>query len=499
MRAEKKVLGELTLCYCVAPLEFRGKRHFLVASEKQHPCLLFDEQGVCVDQVWDGPGGTMTMVQLPGADGAFLATHRFYSPNDNKQASIVLCRWAEGTWQVRTLLDLPGVHRFDLLERSGVRYLIACTIKSDYAYKDDWRFPGKVWAAVLPDDLTDRPEDFRLEARVIAEGLTKNHGYSRHGCSGIVTAEEGVFRFTPPETPAGEWTCEKLLDQPTSDALLLDFDGDGAEELLTLSPFHGDTESVIPIILAVIVLKWLEKGLVKIIPEMLQIILVPGLSLIIMVPVILTVVGPVGAYIGYGMQWVYSQVMGFSPLVGGALVGALWGVFVIFGAHRALLPVGLNDVSVSAAAHKCGAGHNTLMCYAGAANFSQAGAALGVMLKTRSKKLRQVAGAATISAFLVGITEPAIYGCNLRKKRPMICAIIAGAVGGAIMGIGGASNHGFANNGILTIPTYQCADNTTGQFVAYLIGIAVAFFGAAVLTYVVGFEDDKDEELRVDA
>lgn len=244
MRAEKKVLGELTLCYCVAPLEFRGKRHFLVASEKQHPCLLFDEQGVCVDQVWDGPGGTMTMVQLPGVDGAFLATHRFYSPNDNKQASIVLCRWAEGRWQVRTLLDLPGVHRFDLLERGGVRYLIACTIKSDYEYKDDWRFPGKVWAAVLPDDLTDRPEDFRLEARVIAEGLTKNHGYSRHGCSGIVTAEEGVFRFTPPETPAGEWTCEKLLDQPTSDALLLDFDGDGAEELLTLSPFHGDTLTV---------------------------------------------------------------------------------------------------------------------------------------------------------------------------------------------------------------------------------------------------------------
>lgn len=261
----------------------------------------------------------------------------------------------------------------------------------------------------------------------------------------------------------------------------------------------GYTESVIPIILAVIVLKWLEKGLTKIIPEMLQIILVPGLSLIVMVPVILVVVGPVGAYIGYGMQWLYSTVMGFSPLVGGALIGALWGVFVIFGAHRALLPVGLNDVAVTASVHNCGSGHNTLMCYAGAANFSQAGAALGVMLKTKSKKLRQVAGAATISAFLVGITEPAIYGCNLRKKRPMICAIIAGALGGAIMGIGNASNHGFANNGILTIATYQCADNTTGQFVAYLIGIAVAFFGAAALTYIVGFEDDKDDELDVAA
>ena len=255
------------------------------------------------------------------------------------------------------------------------------------------------------------------------------------------------------------------------------------------------TESVIPIILSVIVLSYLEKLLKKIIPEILQIILVPGLSLIIMLPVMLTVVGPIGAYIGYGMQWLYSTVMGISPLLGGAVVGGLWGVFVIFGAHRALLPIGLNDVSVTSAIHNCGAGHNTLMCYAGSANFAQAGAALGVMLKTKSKELKQVAGAATISAFLVGITEPAIYGCNLRLKKPMICAVIAGAIGGAIMGIGGASNHGFANNGILTIATYYCSDNTLGMFLAYLIGIAVAFFGAAILTYIVGFTDDTDETL----
>ena len=255
-------------------------------------------------------------------------------------------------------------------------------------------------------------------------------------------------------------------------------------------------ESVIPIVLSVLVLSYLEKFLKKVIPDMLQIIMVPGLSLIIMLPVMLSVVGPVGAYVGYGMQWLYSYVMGISPMFGGAVVGGLWGVFVIFGAHRALLPVGLNDVSVTSAIHKCGAGHNTLMCYAGAANFSQAGAALGVMLKTKSQELKQVAGASTISAFLVGITEPAIYGCNLRLKRPMICAIIAGALGGAIMGLGGASNHGFANNGILTIATYYCSDNTFGMFMAYLIGIAVAFFGAAILTYIVGFEDDTNKILK---
>ena len=242
MRAEKKVLGELTLCYCVAPLTYQGKRHFLVASEKQFPCLLFDEHGNYVDKEWDGPGGTMTIVEV--SDGAFLATHRFYSPNDNKQASIVLCRHEGGEWKVRTLLDLPGVHRFDVLERGGVRWLIACTIKSDYEYKDDWRFPGKVYAAVLPEDLLSLPEDFRLEAKVICPSLTRNHGYSRDGMTGIVTGDEGVFRFTPPGTADGEWTAERLLDEPTSDALLLDLDGDGEKELLTLSPFHGDTLKV---------------------------------------------------------------------------------------------------------------------------------------------------------------------------------------------------------------------------------------------------------------
>ncbi len=72
----------------------------------------------------------------------------------------------------------------------------------------------------------------------------------------------------------------------------------------------------------------------------------------------------------------------------------------------------------------------------------------------------------------------------------MICAVIAGAVGGAIMGIGHAVNTGFANNGILTIMSYWGEGTSFGQFVAYILGICVAFFGSAVLTYIVGFEDD---------
>lgn len=242
------------------------------------------------------------------------------------------------------------------------------------------------------------------------------------------------------------------------------------------------TESVIPIILAVICLYFLEKWLKKVIPEVMQLILVPGICLIVMLPVMLTVVGPVGIYVGYIVQWLYNALYGFSPVLGGIVVGGLWGVCVIFGAHRALLPIGLNDVAMT--------GYNTLMCFAGAANFSQAGAALGVMLKTKNNNTRQVAASGALSAGLVGVTEPAIYGCNLRLKKPMICAVIAGAVGGGIMGIGRAINYGFANNGILTIMSYYGPDVQLSQFIAYIIGICVAFFGGAILTYIVGFEDD---------
>ncbi len=324
----------------------------------------------------------------------------------------------------------------------------------------------------------------------------------------ILNAASNIIFFYMPVflayTAADALKCNKViamvigafLCHPTIDALVQDISTVSTIFGLTVpkmaftigssSKVFAYTESVIPIILAVIILSYLERFLKKYIPSMLQIIFVPGLSLLVMVPVALVVVGPVGIYVGYGIQWLYQGLYGFSPVLGGMIVGGLWGACVIFGAHRALLPIGLNDVALT--------GTNTLMCFAGAANFSQAGASLGVMLKTKSANLKQVSGAATISAFLVGITEPAIYGCNLRLKKPMICAMAAGAAGGAIMGIGNAVNTGFANNGILTIMSYYGEGTTLKQFMFYLIGITVSFLGAAVLTYLVGFEDDKDPE-----
>ena len=246
------------------------------------------------------------------------------------------------------------------------------------------------------------------------------------------------------------------------------------------------TSSVIPIIIGVFILAYIQRFLEKIVPEVLKIILVPGISLLVMIPATFMVFGPVGIYIGNVINFVYTGMMNLSPALCGAFVGGMWCVFVIFGAHRALLPIGINDVAQF--------GHQNLLAFAGAANFSQGGAALGVMLKTKSKDLKTVAASASISASVCGITEPAIYGCNLRLKKPMIYAIVCGAAGGAIMGIGGVFGDSFANNGILTFATYAAFG--VKPFLYYLGGVAVSFFGAMVLTLIFGFEDINEKKTK---
>ena len=245
MNISKKKISDLTLCYCIAPIMYKGQRHFLVASEKEYSCLLFDIHGKLVDEIWKGPGGTMSAVAVPGEDGAFLATHKFYSPNNCKEAKIVLCRHTEQGWQVRTLADMPYVHRFDIIQRNGVNYFIGCCIKNGYDYKDDWSNPGKTYACPMPGDLMNLPEDYRLPLKEIKGDMLKNHGYCRdveNGINcGIVTCQQGVFRFIPPAAREEDWQIQQLISDPVSDALLMDFDGDGDKELLTLSPFHGDT------------------------------------------------------------------------------------------------------------------------------------------------------------------------------------------------------------------------------------------------------------------
>lgn len=243
------------------------------------------------------------------------------------------------------------------------------------------------------------------------------------------------------------------------------------------------SSTVIPIIIAIIVMSKLEKFCNRRIHESVKNFITPLILLVIMVPLTLMVFGPFGVYVGNGIADILIAAFLFSPLIAGALLGAGWQLFVIFGVHWGLVPVFINNIAVY--------GRDGIKPAATASVFAQTGASLGVMLKTKNKKLKTLAGSATLSA-LFGITEPAVYGVTLPLKRPFIAGIIGGAVGGAIIGQAGTQAFASGAPGLLTLPIFY---GPGGQgFSGLIIGITASFVTSVVLTYILGFEDPVEEQ-----
>lgn len=233
--------------------------------------------------------------------------------------------------------------------------------------------------------------------------------------------------------------------------------------------------TVIPIILAVYVLSRLEKLLNKTLPEVCKNFITPTVCLAVIVPLTFLVIGPVGDTLGKGLAAGYTFLYNINPMIGGAIVATVWPVLIIFGLHWGFVPVVTNNLAIY--------GRDTLFTITGPNNFAQAGAALGVFLKTKDTKLKAIAGSAAGTG-LFGITEPAIYGVTLKYKKPFIIACISSGIAGGITGYVGAGASALVGASILTLPAF------IGQgFVGFLIACAIAYFGAAIGTYLFGFND----------
>jgi len=248
MKAKKKATYPMDKCYAIAELEFDNKHHIVVAAEKTASCVLFDMNGNFEETVWEGPSGTMSIVPLSSKTGAFLATKKMYSPNDSKEAEIVLATREKGKWQTKTLAVVPFAHRFDVLKSNLGSFILVSTMKSGHDFKDDWTHPGQVLVSPLPKDLDDCTKLEKLEFQAIANGFFKNHGYTRRSCSDgtycVISAETGIYEIKPPTKECSSWQVKCLLDEPTSDICFADLDNDNEDEMLTFSPFHGDTVKV---------------------------------------------------------------------------------------------------------------------------------------------------------------------------------------------------------------------------------------------------------------
>lgn len=248
------------------------------------------------------------------------------------------------------------------------------------------------------------------------------------------------------------------------------------------SEWYSYSGTVIPALLAVLVLYLLERLLYVLFTEEVGAVAVPLISLLVMIPLTLCIIGPVGLFAGKGALFLYQKAEAASPIAGGALIGGLWSLLLLFGAQKSILPIAGNDLLTT--------GRQTLLGYAGAAIFAQAGAAMGVMIRTKNSKTRTTAGASLLAAVIGGVSDPASVGINLRFKRPMLAAIIAGAAGGAFMGYGGILGDQAVNYGLVSL-FFTYSVDTIREFAFYAGGLAIAFFGAWLLSWLFNISEDE--------
>ncbi len=236
--------------------------------------------------------------------------------------------------------------------------------------------------------------------------------------------------------------------------------------------------SVVPILLIVWLQSFVERFLNTIVPNAIKIIFVPMLTLMFVGIIGLTLLGPLGGYIGdyIALAFVGLQSVGSWTVV--FLVATLWPILVMFGIHFSITPLSIAQLTTLKVENIIGPG-------AMIANISQAVAALVVGFRTQDNTTRQIARSSGITA-LMGITEPALYGVNLPKKYPLIACMTGAACGGLYAGITDVYRYAVGSSGLPALPLYL-GENLWNIF-NILIALLISVIVTAILTYILSLK-----------
>ena len=249
-------------------------------------------------------------------------------------------------------------------------------------------------------------------------------------------------------------------------------------------PVVGLQGSVLPAFIIGVVGAKFEKAVRKVVPDVIDLLVTPFVTLLVMSILGLFVIGPVFHVVENYILIGTKAILGLPFGLGGFLIGGVHQLIVVSGVHHIF---NLLEVQLLAADHA-----NPFNAIITAAMTAQGAATVAVGVKTKNPKLKTLAFPAALSAFL-GITEPAIFGVNLRFRKPFFLSLIAGAVGGGLASILGLAGTG---NGITIIPgTMLYIGN--GQLAQYLLMVAISFVLGFALTYMFGYEDEKEVATEV--
>ena len=242
------------------------------------------------------------------------------------------------------------------------------------------------------------------------------------------------------------------------------------------------SSTVIPIILTIWIFSYVEKLVVKIVPAAVKFVFKPLLSVIIMIPIMLCITGPIGSYCGDLLCKALTAINNVAPWSTVLIVGCLAPLLVLTGMHLALIPLVMSMFAT--------AGYDNMLFVAFIGmNFSQFGVALACMLKTKNKNLRTLASSCAITAFLAGVTEPTLYGICVRMKKPLIATWITCIVNAIFCAIFSVRVYSFGAPSFFTMPIFLNPDGTMSNFYFAIIAAAITIVVSFVSTWVLGFDD----------
>ena len=243
------------------------------------------------------------------------------------------------------------------------------------------------------------------------------------------------------------------------------------------------SSSVIPIFLITLVVQYVERFVIKVVPSVVKFILRPVLTILIMAPISLCVLGPLGSIIGDGLVNVLLAIEKVCPWALPTVIGAFMPFLVMTGMHYSLLPAYVNSLSMLGYETVIGPGNLP-------SNIAQGAAALCVAIKTKNKNFRQLAVSGGVTA-LLGVTEPALFGVNVRLRKPLIATTIGGGLGGLYAGLTGVRRFGGGGAGLAAIGLYV-GENPMNVINA-LISAAIAFVATFAILWFIGFDDVPEE------
>lgn len=308
----------------------------------------------------------------------------------------------------------------------------------------------------------------------------------------LTLAATSVFYFLPllvAVTSANRFKTSPYIAVAILGALIMpDFinliQGDGGNMIRFFGismPVFNYTSQVIPAILTVWLQSVLEHFMKKKLPNSLHMIVIPTILLFVLVPVVVGVFGPLGNYLSIGIANIVGWLANINQIVTGAVIGGIWNILIMFGVHWAP-----NTMVIIPEIARTG--HSAFIAYGATANFGMAGAAFAIFMRSRNQKLKTFSLTAITSVFLSGIVEPAIYGLGVKFKTPLVAGCLGAALGGAFMGAFDVIGNAFVFGGLTTIPVF--AGPTLW---AYVIGLAISFFGGMILTLILGVKDPEAE------